>query len=184
MRLRLTWPAVVLLILILVPAAFACSAAQKDVVGWVEKGIIMHWGVVTKMKLDTGALTSSMQAEHIKEFERDGDKWVRFEVEIENEATNKKVRKTFERKIQRRVKLRGAGGVDHRVAVLMEICIGNKIHAEQFTLKDRDGFNYPVLLGRRTIKHLGYIDVNRTFTVDPTCKVNSHSADHNSDSDQ
>lgn len=182
MRLHSYWFVAALLAVFLLSPVFACSASQKDVIGWVEKGKIMHWGVITKMKLDTGALTSSMQAENIKEFERDGDKWVRFDVEVENEATGKKVQKEFERKIQRRVKLRGAGGVDHRVAVLMEVCIGNNVHAEQFTLKDRDGFNYPILLGRRTIKHLGYVDVSRTFTVDPTCKDKAHVKAHKSNS--
>lgn len=171
MHSRLTWPTLAILTLVLLPAAFACSASQKNIIGWVEKGMIMHWGVVTKMKLDTGALTSSMQAEDIKEFKKDGEKWVRFQVDVKDDSDNdKQAVKTFERKIQRRVKIRGAGGVDHRVAVLMEICVGHKVYAEQFTLRDRDAFNYPVLLGRRTIKHLGLIDVDRTFVTTPSCK--------------
>jgi hypothetical protein len=51
----------------------------------------------------------------------------------------------------------------------MEICIGNTVYEEQFSLRNRSNMNYPVLLGRRTIQHLGPIDVTRTFLTDSDC---------------
>ena len=177
MRLSYSWAVSALLTLTLVPAAFACASTQKNVIGWVEKGKIMPWGVVTKLKMDTGALTSSMQAENIKDFKKDGEKWVRFNIEITDESTGKKVEKVFERKVLRRVKLSGAGGVDRRVSVLMKLCVGDTIYEEQFTLADRDRFNYPVLIGRRTIEHLGFVDVSKTFTIEPTCNADSELLD-------
>lgn len=177
MRLNFSWFTGALAGLCLLPAAYAC-ATHKNVVGWVEKGKIMPWGVVTKLKMDTGALTSSLQAENIEKFKKDGKNWVRFKVEIENEATGELESRKFERKILRRVKLSGAGGVDHRVAVLMKLCVGDTIYEEQFTLADRDRFNYPVLIGRRTIEHLGLIDVSRTFITEPRCDADSELLDH------
>ena len=32
---------------------------------------------------------------------------------------------------------------------------------------------YPVLLGRRTLSHLGYLDVTQTFTHSPDCDEGS-----------
>ena len=164
--------------LIALPALWISAQAGPDTIGWVEKGKIMPWDVVTKLKMDTGALTSSMHAENIEDFEKDGEDWVRFNVEIEDESTGEQVEKTFERKVLRRVALRGAGGVDHRVSVLMDICLGDTIYQEQFTLKDRDDFNYPVLMGRRAIEHFGAIDVSKTFTTDPVCDADSKTLDH------
>lgn len=67
------------------------------------------------------------------------------------------------------VKLRGAGGSDKRPAILMKICIGNTTSEEQFTLRDREDMKYPVLIGRKTIEHLGLIDVKKQFTIEPQC---------------
>ncbi|MAA74564.1 MAG: ATP-dependent zinc protease [Salinisphaeraceae bacterium] len=149
------------------------SAQDKDVLGWVEMTRIMPWGIPVKMKLDTGALTSSMQGDKIETFDKDGEKWVRFEVELENEDTGKVEKRSFEKPVFRRVKLQGAGGIDRRYVVLMNVCVGDTIYEEQFSLRDRDKFNYPVLIGRRSIQHWGLIDVTKTFLTEPECDENS-----------
>ncbi|SEN60107.1 ATP-dependent zinc protease family protein [Halomonas caseinilytica] len=149
------------------------------VFGWVEKATIEEpWGAEVKVKLDSGALTSSMQAEDIERFERDGEEWVRFVVEVEDEATEEVVSKTFERPVLRNLILTGAGGKDRRPAVLMTLCIGDTRYEEQFTLEDRDNLIYPVLLGRRTIQDLGLLDVTRTFVHDLACDENTPLRQH------
>ncbi len=94
---------------------------------------------------------------------------MRFTVDVEDEATGKMVSKTFEKPRYRRVLIRGAGGEDRRPVVLMKICMGDTVYEEQFTLNDRSDMIYPVLLGRRTLSHLGYLDVTQTFMHQPTC---------------
>ncbi|MBB3189866.1 ATP-dependent zinc protease family protein [Halomonas cerina] len=151
----------------------AVVADEPEVYGWVEKTTLEPWGVELKAKLDSGALTSSMHAEHIEEFTRDGEEWVRFEVEVEDEATGDVVAREYERKVFRRLILTGAGGQDRRPAVLMTICMGGTRYQEQFSLEDRDDMNYPVLLGRRAIQELGLLDVTQTFTHSPECDEDS-----------
>lgn len=151
----------------------AVADDDPEVYGWVEKTTLEPWGVELKAKLDSGALTSSMHAEHIEEFTRDGEKWVRFEVEVEDEATGDVVAREYERKVFRRLILTGAGGQDRRPAVLMTICMGDTRYQEQFSLEDRDDMNYPVLLGRRAIQDLGLLDVTQTFTHSPECDEGS-----------
>ncbi|WP_275289057.1 ATP-dependent zinc protease family protein [Halomonas elongata] len=149
------------------------------VFGWVEKATIEEpWGPEVKVKLDSGALTSSMQAEDIEKFERDGEEWVRFVVEVEDESTEEIVSKTFERPIFRKLILTGAGGQDRRPAVLMTLCIGDTRYEEQFSLEDRDDLTYPVLLGRRTIQELGLLDVTRTFVHDLECDEDTPLHEH------
>lgn len=144
-------------------------ASSPQVLGWVEKGLILPEQVAVKFKLDTGALTSSMHAENIDRFEKDGDEWVRFTVELEDVDTDKDVRTRLERKMVRDIKVRGAGGAEERPVVLMKVCLGNQMYEEQFSLNDRDKMNYPVLIGRRTLEKVGLVDSSKTFTTEPSC---------------
>lgn len=154
--------------------ADADVAGEPEVYGWVEKTLIdPDWGVEVKAKLDSGALTSSMQAENIEEFQRDGEDWVRFEVEVEDEESGEIVSREFERQLFRDLTVVGAGGRDHRPVVLMTICMGDERYEEQFSLEDRGDMNYPVLLGRRTIQSLGHLDVTETFLNAPSCDDDS-----------
>ncbi|MGK0403413.1 ATP-dependent zinc protease family protein [Alcanivorax borkumensis] len=153
--------------------AMATPPSSPNVFGWVEKSMLMPWGVELKTKLDSGALTSSLHATDVDVFEKDGDDWVRFTVDVVDEATGKKVEKTFEKPRYRKVVIRGAGGTERRPVVLMKVCMGNTVYEEQFTLNDRSDMIYPVLLGRRTISHLGYLDVTQTFQHSPQCDENS-----------
>ncbi len=137
--------------------------------GWIEEGLLLPEKVSVKVKLDTGALTSSIDAKDITRFDRNGQKWVKYTVEVKDSDTGKKVRIPFARRVERFVKIRGAGGTDHRMVVQMKICMGSQIYNEQFTLNDRAKMLYPMLLGRKTIQRLGLVDVSRTFTVEPKC---------------
>lgn len=154
--------------LILCSLLLSNSAAAKNL-GWVEEGLILPEGISTKMKLDTGARTSSIDARSIERLEVNGKDWVGFVSEFENPETKKVVKFSFERPVVRRVELRGAGGIDHRITVNIQICVGDRALVEEFTLNNRSKMHYPVLLGRRTLEHLGPIDASKTFAVEPTC---------------
>ncbi|MCQ4331845.1 ATP-dependent zinc protease [Stutzerimonas stutzeri] len=146
-------------------------ADSPQVLGWVEKGLIFPEKVAVKFKLDTGALTSSMHAEDIDRFEKDGNDWVRFTLELEDIDSDKKTEKRMEREVVRDIKVRGAGGAEKRPVVLMKVCLGNRIYEEQFSLNDRDKMNYPVLIGRRALEDIGLVDSSKTFTVEPDCSA-------------
>lgn len=172
--------------LVLVLALSALNSARADqeighVFGWVEMASLEPWGVELKAKLDTGALTSSLHATDIERFEKDGEDWVRFTVDVENEANGEEVSREFEKPLYREVTLRGAGGVDHRPVVVMGLCMAGVIHEEQFSLEDRSDMIYPLLIGRRAIQHLGIVDVTRTFLNDADCDEDSPVIEFNPD---
>ncbi|MBG6289847.1 ATP-dependent zinc protease [Pseudomonas nitroreducens] len=139
--------------------------------GWVEEVKIYPEGVPVKAKLDTGALTSSMDARNIEYFEKDSKKWVRFDVFVKNSDTGKESELEFERVLLRKVKVRGAGGADDRPVVKMQICIGNDLLNEEFSLRNRKNMIYPVLVGRKSLKNVGPVDVSKKFTREPDCNV-------------
>lgn len=145
----------------------------SKIFGWVEKTTLEPWGVKLKAKLDSGALTSSLHATDIEIFDKDDEDWVRFTVDVKDEDSGEQVEKTFEKPRFRKVLIRGAGGKERRPVVLMNLCMGDTIYQEQFTLSNRSDMHYPVLLGRRTLAHLGYLDVTKTFTHDPDCDQDS-----------
>jgi len=167
--------------------AVVCTASMADsdetVYGWVEKAQLDPWGVELKAKLDTGALTSSLHATQIEKFDRDGKTWVRFKTRVEDQRDEEMASREFERPLFRDLKLTGAGGSDHRPVVLLKICMNDTIYEEQFSLRDRGDMIYPMLLGRRTIKHLGLIDVRESFEHDPHCDEDSEVLTHDDQED-
>ena len=72
----------------------------------------MPSGVAVKMKLDTGALTSSLDARDLRHFKRDGKSWVRFTLQVTDANTDRQVSQTLERPVEHMVTVRGAGGMD------------------------------------------------------------------------
>lgn len=172
MRNKLAWVLIAMTLSSVVNAAevdFTPSApAPSRVLGWVEKAIILPGNLVMDAKMDTGALTSSLDAKRLTSFQRDGKAWVRFDVEVQDK-NDQLTHQSFEREVLRQVTLRGAGGKDDRPVVLMKLCIGDQTYEEEFTLRDRGEMKYPLLIGRRTIAHLGLIDVTQQYLLPIKC---------------
>lgn len=167
------------IVALLLVAAFPVSAEQNQkVFGWVEKATLEPWGVEVKAKLDSGALTSSLDARDIERFEKEGEEWVRFRLKLEDEASGENFTERMELPLYRSIRLRGAGGTDRRPVVLMKVCLGDTVYEEQFSLRDRGEMFYPLLLGRRSIGHLGLLDVRDTFRTEPNCDDDSRFVPH------
>ncbi|MDO2948825.1 ATP-dependent zinc protease family protein [Aeromonas simiae] len=151
--------------------ALAGSGAYgaPQIYGWAELGRLEPGGPVLRLKLDTGADTSSLDARRLREFEHQGERWVSFIVPSEGKGS-KRPQERIEREVVRYVHVRGAGGSETRPVVRMAICVGERVFDDEFTLNDRSKMTYPVLLGRNTLRQMGAaVDVNRTFTIDPHC---------------
>ena len=148
------------------------TSSGQRVYGWVEKGVVMPVGALVKIKLDTGALTSSMHAEDIEVYklkDRKGD-GVRFTLELEDKDSGEMVQRPMDLEVERYLVVRGAGGEDRRPVVKLELCIGDRSYNEQFSLRDRGNMLYPVLVGRRTLSKLGLVDSSATFLTQPECQ--------------
>ncbi|MGP8292322.1 retropepsin-like aspartic peptidase RloA3 [Vreelandella zhanjiangensis] len=170
----------------LLASALTASAVASDeqVFGWVENATIEPWGIMVKAKLDSGALTSSLDARDIEMFEKDGEDWVRFRLKLEDQGSGEEFSDRLERPLYRELSVRGAGGRDERPVVLMNVCMGDTIYEEQFSLRDREEMLYPLLLGRRTISHLGLLDVRSTFQQEPSCGEDATVVSHDPEDKQ
>ena len=147
----------------------------KRVFGWVELAEIRGWGVVTKVKMDTGALSSTMEAADIESFRRNAARWVRFRIRLRDQNRDGAwAEREFERPVLRYLRVISSNGESQRRPVVaMRLCIGGEVYEETFTLADRSKLIYPILLGRRTIEHLGLIDVTQTYLTKPVCGANA-----------
>ena len=110
-------------------------------------------------KTDTGADSSSVWASHI-----DVDKDGVLSFQLFDEGSTFYTGETITRqKDEYKVKIVRSGHGDERIRYRTEIDLkvnGHKIHA-MFTLADRSRNNFPVLIGRRTLKNKFLVDVSR-----------------------
>ncbi len=159
-----------LALLLLLPATAWSAEPQdervKDIFGWLERVEIGDSRLLLKAKLDTGATTSSLSATDISYFERDGKRWLRFKVYSKLQDREEIV----EAPLVRHVKIRRHNGkVQRRPVASLPMCVGDVLRERQFTLIDRSGFNYPVLVGRNYMKDYILVDSESTYTREPSC---------------
>jgi hypothetical protein len=141
------------------------SPDPSQVYGWREK--ILIDGIQGKIyaKLDTGAYTSSIHAEETELFERDGKKWVRFIVTEPRKKDSPRVR--IEAPLVRIARIKNPGGeTETREVVRLAFKIGERKLRGDFTLNNRSNMLSAVLIGRTTIRELGWIDPSRTNLAD------------------
>ena len=142
-----------------IPAEVRDAPKERVIMGWLESVFFRPWNVRMTAKLDTGANTSSLHAERIERFSRDGRKWVRFTL---GKSEDKKF--VVERPVVRTANIKQHGkGSAQREVVTMVLCKNGKDYDTEFTLVDRSNFSYPVLLGRSFLKNAGLVDASETF---------------------
>jgi len=138
---------------------------DKQVVGWLEEVKIYPGNLILKAKLDTGAKNCSLNAQNIVEFERDGEKWVRFEI-----VRHSGDYVTLEGKVLRLAKIKmREGEPQKRIVVSLGICLGSLFKEAEVNLTNRSHFNYPMLIGRTFIENDFIIDPSLKYSVKPNC---------------
>ena len=155
-------------------AMSAASASATRTFGWLEWAYIEPNHVKIKAKLDTGAKTSSIHAEDIERFERNGDKWVRFRIPISERQDDSTHRHDvfMERPIVRDVLIKEHHGEGaERLVVNIDVCLGGMTFTTPMTLADRSRFNYPLLVGRIALQGRAVVDAGRKYVNRRRCKV-------------
>ncbi len=137
------------------------DAYPLGIIGGIEPITIIPFKTTFQARIDTGATTSSINAENIKEFERDGKKWVSFD--IVNPETKEK--KTFRKRVMKTVNIIRPEDNETRYTVRLEFRFGDKLLTRKFTLANRSKFRFPVLIGRNVLAGLAVIDVTRKNTL-------------------
>lgn len=141
----------------IVPAVEVRPAAKPalEVIGGVEPVYFLPLSAPIEARIDTGAETSSVGVTNMRTFERDGEKWVGFDI---NGAH-------FEKRVRRKVTIRRAEGNEQRVSVNMDVKIGGELINAEFTLADRSKFEYRGLIGRNILSGRFIVDSSLEHTL-------------------
>ncbi|GAA1839677.1 RimK/LysX family protein [Agromyces salentinus] len=136
---------------------------SSTIAGWREWASLPAIGVEwIKVKLDTGARTSSLHAFDIDEFERDGEAWVRFGVRPWQNSDDDAV--VVESRVRDRRQVRSSSGhSEERIVVLMDIVLlGREVEAE-VTLSNRDEMGFRMLIGREALRNGFLVAAGESF---------------------
>lgn len=121
------------------------ASAEPVRAGWTEFVSFPRIGLRLNAKLDTGAKTSALDGRDLVRFVRNGQPWIRFRLPTASGHSA-----PIERPILRTAKVKRAGTpTQMRPVIALQICVAGISGMAQFTLNDRRGMAYPVLLGRR-----------------------------------
>ena len=128
-------------------------------VGELEEVWLENLGLALPARIDTGAETASLDARNIEVFERDGRRWVRFE--ILHPVSGEPV--PMERRLKRMVSIIQANSpeAERRPVIKMGITIGHISQTAEFTLSDRSHLDYQVLVGSNILQDVMVVDVSR-----------------------
>lgn len=134
-------------------------SGDKMVVGELERIWIDPPGVSVVARIDTGAQFSSLHAENLVEFERDGKDWVRFELNAKAET------KTLERRITRYVRIYQQADPEgsRRPVVSLRLRLGDVQDTFEVTLADRAHLDQQMILGRSFLTDVALVDVGKRF---------------------
>ncbi len=135
---------------------------NKTILGQTEWVYISSAKSNFKGRIDTGATTSSLNAQDIQRFERDGQKWVRFTLPHVNEEKGTPIEAKIDR-IAKIVQSSNPGVENERIVVKLRIHLGGISTLTEFTLADRSHMEYPVLIGRTFMQDLVLVDISQEY---------------------
>lgn len=109
------------------------------------------------VKVDTGAYTSSIHCYKIEEFEKDGQKCIRFEL-LDPDHPNYNHKKFVFTDYEERVIKSSFGTQEERFAIKTTIELFGKSFPILLTLSERSDMKYPILLGRKFLTKRFVVD--------------------------
>lgn len=149
------------------------KSSSPQVVGRAEKGLVSEHCLPMEIRMDTGAKTSSLSAQNIKLFKKDGQDWVKFTLDPEHSPAAL----PFELPVVRLVNIRNRKAenqpttFEKRPVVLMPVTLGAQTQMLQVNLADRSDFHYGMLMGRTAMLQFGLmIDPQLVNTTQAKCQ--------------
>jgi len=113
------------------------------------------------VKIDTGAYTSAINCHNVKVSEKDGTKYVSFNL-LDPSHPNY-VEKKHKMLLHSKKKIKNSfGKSEERCVIKTTIKLFEKNFEIELSLSDRSKMDYPVLLGRKLLKKGFVVDVSRS----------------------
>lgn len=130
------------------------KAKPLAVIGWRELVDLPELGLARiPAKIDSGARTSSLHALALEEFEREGERFVRFAVDWDGERRECEAI---------HVDIRGItssnGETQRRFVIKSPLKIGKLSFRAEISLADRSDMRFPMLIGRSALRRRFVVD--------------------------
>jgi hypothetical protein len=121
------------------------------VIGLREWVALPNLGVAgLRAKIDTGASTSSLHATEIEPFERDGEKWVRFNAHL-GTVVQLRHRRCEAQLVAMKTIKSSNGHAQVRYVIRTTLALGDRVWPVEFTLACRKAMRYRLLLGSKAL---------------------------------
>ncbi|NVD43464.1 ATP-dependent zinc protease family protein [Qipengyuania atrilutea] len=149
----------------MISGEFAIPKKPLTTIGWREMVQLPELGLSRiPAKIDSGARTSSLDAEVIETFEREGEQYVRFVVDF----PDSKVRQICEAvHVDWRGITSSNGETQRRLVVKTPLKIGDVEFRAEFSLADRSGMKFPMLIGRSALRRRFLVDSGHSWLQTP-----------------
>ena len=137
--------------------------SNLPVIGWREWVGLPEFGIkAIKVKVDTGARSSSIHASNVREFVRDGEKWVRFKVHPIQRK--KDVTVDIEARIIEYRSIRSSSGkATRRPVISTQLTLLGITWPVELTLASRDNMGFRMLLGREAFRRRFLVDAGKSY---------------------
>lgn len=135
------------------------------IIGCEEWCAFTQFGIpAIKARVDSGAKTSSIQANNIKTFYRGTEEWVRFEVNPIQD--NRSIAVSCESKVHDRRSIKSSSGVSEpRIVIKSQIGLADAQFEIELTLANRDAMEFRMLLGREALIEKYMVNPSRSFLL-------------------
>lgn len=137
--------------------------SNLPIIGWREWVGLPDLNIgAIKVKVDTGARSSSLHAFDLHEFERDGRRWVRFQIQ----PIQRKRKKTAPVEVpllESRSVRSSSGKATIRPVIITRVELLGVTWPVELTLARRDKMGFRMLLGREAIRQRFLVDTGNSF---------------------
>jgi hypothetical protein len=136
---------------------------ELQIIGWREWISLPDLDITQiKVKVDTGARTSSLHAFDIEKYKRDGKEYVKFKVHPDQENSKRVI--ACRSKVLEYRKVKSSNGQSELRPVILTNAhlLGEKWPIE-ITLTNRDEMGFRMLLGRASIKNKFLVNFGKSF---------------------
>ena len=134
-----------------------------NMIGSVEWCRFPKLGIpAVKARVDSGAKTSTIQADRIQLFTKDGQEWVKFDVNPIQD--NRSITIPCETRVTGRKSVKNTSGItEERLVIQTAMTIGEHKLTVDLTLANRDAMEFRMLLGRDAFMNSFLVDVAKEF---------------------